>query len=417
MSITRDEVAHLARLSRLALAEEELDHFAGQLDVIIGAVARVERGRRRRDPADLARRAGDQRVPRRRDRPVPAPPTRRSARRRRPSTAGSGSRASWRRTDMSGELTDELTAAGAGRGAGRAARSRPSRSPRRTWTGSRAVDGRVHAFLHVAADRALAAARAVDEPARPRRAARPAGRRAARAQGRLHHHGHADHLRIEDPGGLAAAVRRDRHQRLREAGVDHPRQDQHGRVRDGLLHRELRVRPVPQPVGPRAGSPAAPPAARPPRSPRIEAPLAIGTDTGGSIRQPARGLRHRRGQADLRRLVPVRPGRVRVLAGHAGPAGPHRAGRRAAARGDLRARPVRLDLARRAGAAGRRRGPAGRRRRAARRRGHRARRRGLPAGRAGQRFTEAVELLESLGRQGRRGVLPALRATRCPPTT
>ena len=42
MSITRDEVAHLARLSRLALSDEELDRFAGQLDVIIGAVARVQ---------------------------------------------------------------------------------------------------------------------------------------------------------------------------------------------------------------------------------------------------------------------------------------------------------------------------------------------------------------------------------------
>ncbi|HEX9066274.1 MAG TPA: Asp-tRNA(Asn)/Glu-tRNA(Gln) amidotransferase subunit GatC [Streptosporangiaceae bacterium] len=42
MSITRDEVAHLARLSRLALSDDELDRFAGQLDVIIGAVARVQ---------------------------------------------------------------------------------------------------------------------------------------------------------------------------------------------------------------------------------------------------------------------------------------------------------------------------------------------------------------------------------------
>lgn len=40
-AITRDEVAHLARLSRLALGEDELDHFAGQLDQIISAVARV----------------------------------------------------------------------------------------------------------------------------------------------------------------------------------------------------------------------------------------------------------------------------------------------------------------------------------------------------------------------------------------
>jgi aspartyl-tRNA(Asn)/glutamyl-tRNA(Gln) amidotransferase subunit C len=42
MSITRDEVAHLARLSRLALTEEELDHLAPQLNQIISAVARVQ---------------------------------------------------------------------------------------------------------------------------------------------------------------------------------------------------------------------------------------------------------------------------------------------------------------------------------------------------------------------------------------
>jgi aspartyl-tRNA(Asn)/glutamyl-tRNA(Gln) amidotransferase subunit C len=42
MPITRGEVAHLAGLSRLALSEAELDHFSGQLDVIIAAVARVQ---------------------------------------------------------------------------------------------------------------------------------------------------------------------------------------------------------------------------------------------------------------------------------------------------------------------------------------------------------------------------------------
>ena len=41
MAITRDEAAHLARLSRLALDDAELDHLAGQLDVILAAVARV----------------------------------------------------------------------------------------------------------------------------------------------------------------------------------------------------------------------------------------------------------------------------------------------------------------------------------------------------------------------------------------
>jgi aspartyl-tRNA(Asn)/glutamyl-tRNA(Gln) amidotransferase subunit C len=41
MAITRAEVAHLARLSRLALSDDELDRMASQLDVILGAVARV----------------------------------------------------------------------------------------------------------------------------------------------------------------------------------------------------------------------------------------------------------------------------------------------------------------------------------------------------------------------------------------
>lgn len=40
-SISREEVAHLARLARLAVTDDELDVFAGQLEVILGAVARV----------------------------------------------------------------------------------------------------------------------------------------------------------------------------------------------------------------------------------------------------------------------------------------------------------------------------------------------------------------------------------------
>jgi aspartyl-tRNA(Asn)/glutamyl-tRNA(Gln) amidotransferase subunit C len=40
-AISRVEVAHLAHLARLAVSEQELDMFAGQLDVILQAVARV----------------------------------------------------------------------------------------------------------------------------------------------------------------------------------------------------------------------------------------------------------------------------------------------------------------------------------------------------------------------------------------
>jgi len=39
--ITRDQVAHLARLSRLALDESELDGLAAQLAIILTAVAQI----------------------------------------------------------------------------------------------------------------------------------------------------------------------------------------------------------------------------------------------------------------------------------------------------------------------------------------------------------------------------------------
>lgn len=40
--ITRAEVAHLAKLSRLALSEEELDHYAKQIDEIVATVSAVQ---------------------------------------------------------------------------------------------------------------------------------------------------------------------------------------------------------------------------------------------------------------------------------------------------------------------------------------------------------------------------------------
>lgn len=64
---------------------------------------------------------------------------------------------------------------------------------------------------------------------------------AAGAQGRVHHHRHVDHVRLEDPRRVAFAVRRDRH----GAGWQPPiliLGNQHGRVRDGQPDRELRLR-------------------------------------------------------------------------------------------------------------------------------------------------------------------------------
>ncbi len=40
--ISRDDVAHLARLARLALTEDELDSYAGQLDAILEHVGQIQ---------------------------------------------------------------------------------------------------------------------------------------------------------------------------------------------------------------------------------------------------------------------------------------------------------------------------------------------------------------------------------------
>jgi len=40
-TLSRKEVAHLARLARLAVTDEELDLFAGQLAAVLDAVAQV----------------------------------------------------------------------------------------------------------------------------------------------------------------------------------------------------------------------------------------------------------------------------------------------------------------------------------------------------------------------------------------
>ena len=104
--------------------------------------------------------------------------------------------------------------------------------------------------------------------------------------------------------------------RLRRRHPD-PRQDQHGRVRDGIVHRELGLPGHPQPWdtdripgGSGGGSAAA---------------LASSGTAGNRHRHrrldpPAgRGHRDRRRQAHLRHRLAIRPRRVRVVAGSGGP--------------------------------------------------------------------------------------------------
>ena len=190
-------------------------------------------------------------------------------------------------------------------------------------------------------------------PDRRRGEAGPAGRRAARAQGHPRLPRCADDLRFEDPRGLDPAVRRHGHAAAAGRRSRHPRQDQPGRVRDGLLDRELRVRTHPQPVGHHPD---------PRRLGRRERRCAGRLRGAAGHRHRHRwldpstrlGHRHGRRQADLWRHLPLRRGGHGLLAGPARTLRPHGARRRPAARGDRRSRPAGLDLHRRAGAAGRR---------------------------------------------------------------
>ena len=73
-----------------------------------------------------------------------------------------------------------------------------------------------------------------------------------RDQGRDRHARDPDDCRLEDPRELRPGLRRDRDRELPCARPARDRQDEHRRVRDGLVDRELGVRPVAQPVGPDA---------------------------------------------------------------------------------------------------------------------------------------------------------------------
>ena len=148
-----------------------------------------------------------------------------------------------------------------------------------------ATDQRYSAFLHVAGDAALSAAAAVDKAlAAGEQPAFAAGRGAAGPQRRVHQRRHAHYLRVKFLE-VWRPLRRHRDRAAARGRNPDPGQDQYGRVRDGLVDgNSATARPATRgiPTGARrsGGGSAAALAA-------FQAPLAIGTDTGGSIRQPA----------------------------------------------------------------------------------------------------------------------------------
>ena len=143
-----------------------------------------------------------------------------------------------------------------------AARSRAARartSPASSWRGAcldahRGEPADAERLHHRDRASRRSRGRAGRGPATGRRRRRAAHRRADRAQGPLLHAGCAHHLRLAHARQLRLALRRHRGREAEGRRRGHARQDEHGRVRHGLVQRDQLLRPGAQSLEPDAGA-------------------------------------------------------------------------------------------------------------------------------------------------------------------
>ena len=279
-SLSRDDVVHVARLARLDLTDDEVDLFTAQLRTVLDHAADVA-------ALDLSHLAPSSH-PHRRSRTCCDPTSR--------ARASTGTR-SWRRHPGRGPPLPRARGsavrhrdAGARRLAAEVrcrASARAREATEEALDAVAASDGEVHAFLSVLATEARAEADAVDAAVAAGRDPGPLAGVPVALKDNLCTRGVADDLRLEDPRGLAPALRRHRGGAAAGRRGGGARQDQHGRVRHGQLDGELGLRPDAQPAATRARCPGGSSGGSAAAVAAGFAPLALGSDTGGSIRQPA----------------------------------------------------------------------------------------------------------------------------------